>query len=89
MSDKIRITWVRSEIGFERDQRRTIRALGLKRLQQTVEHQASPTVLGMVHKVRHMVVVESGDGALVTCSHLHGRKARAYCRCDRRKFWRR
>jgi large subunit ribosomal protein L30 len=55
---KIRISWVRSEIGYERDQRRTIRALGLKRLHQTVEHEDSPTVMGMVHKVRHMVVVE-------------------------------
>ena len=55
---KIRISWVRSEIGYERDQRRTIRALGLKRLHQSVEHEDSPTVRGMVHKVRHMVVVE-------------------------------
>ena len=55
---KIRISWVRSEIGYERDQRRTIKALGLKRLHQTVEHDDSPTVLGMVHKVRHLVTVE-------------------------------
>ena len=55
---RIRISWVRSEIGYERDQRRTIRALGLKRLHQSVEHEDSPTVRGMVHKVRHMVVVE-------------------------------
>ncbi|MEX2431308.1 MAG: 50S ribosomal protein L30 [Dehalococcoidia bacterium] len=55
---KIRISWVRSQIGYERDQRATIRALGLRRLHQTVEHEDSATVLGMVHKVRHLVVVE-------------------------------
>jgi large subunit ribosomal protein L30 len=54
----IRIKWVRSQIGYSKDQRRTIRALGLKRLQQAVEHEDSPTVRGMVHKVRHMVAVE-------------------------------
>ena len=56
---KIRIKWVRSQIGFAADQRRTIRALGLRRLQHTVEHEDSPTVRGMVHKVRHMVAVEA------------------------------
>ncbi len=55
---KLRISWVRSEIGFERDQRRTIRALGLRRLNHAVEHEDSPTVRGMLHKVRHLVVVE-------------------------------
>jgi large subunit ribosomal protein L30 len=55
---KIRIKWVRSQIGYPEVQRRTIRALGLKRLQQTVEHEDSPTIRGMVHKVRHMLAVE-------------------------------
>ena len=58
---KIRITWVRSQIGFAQDQRRTIRALGLRRLNHSVEHEDSPTIRGMVHKVRHMVVVEPGS----------------------------
>lgn len=39
-------------------------------------------------RLRHMVLVESADGALVTVAHLHGRKSRAYSRRDRRKFWR-
>ena len=56
---KIRIRWVRSLIGYERDQRRTVRALGLRRLHQEVEHEDTPTIRGMVHKVRHMVQVES------------------------------
>ena len=55
---KIRITWLRSQIGYERDQRRTVRALGLRRLHHTVEREDTPTIRGMVHKVRHMVRVE-------------------------------
>lgn len=55
---KIRIKWVRSQIGYSEDQRRTIRALGLKRLQHTVEREDTDTIRGMVHKVRHMVAVE-------------------------------
>ncbi|MEX2599142.1 MAG: 50S ribosomal protein L30 [Dehalococcoidia bacterium] len=59
---KIRISWVRSEIGYERDQRRTIRALGLKRLHHSVEREDTPTLRGMVHKVRHLVLVEPVEG---------------------------
>jgi large subunit ribosomal protein L30 len=55
---KIRIKWVRSQIGYSSDQRRTIRALGLKKLQHVVEHEDSPTIRGMVQKVRHMIAVE-------------------------------
>lgn len=55
---KIRIKWVRSQIGYSSDQRRTIRALGLKKLQHSVEHEDSPTIRGMVQKVRHMIAVE-------------------------------
>ena len=55
---RLRITWVRSQIGCARDQRRTIRALGLRRLNHSVEHEDTPTIRGMVHKVRHLVAVE-------------------------------
>jgi large subunit ribosomal protein L30 len=55
---KIRIKWVRSQIGYSEDQRRTIRALGLKKLQHSVEREDSPTIRGMVHKVRHLIAVE-------------------------------
>lgn len=55
---KIRIKWVRSQIGYPKDQRRTIRALGLKKLQHSVEHEDSQTIRGMVHKVRHLIMVE-------------------------------
>ena len=59
---KLRIKWVRSQIGYAQDRRKTIKALGLKRLHQSVEHEDSPTIRGMVHKVRHMLVVEAVDG---------------------------
>ena len=55
---KIRISWVRSQIGYAQDQRRTIRALGFTRLNQTIEREDSPTLQGMLHKVRHLVSVE-------------------------------
>ena len=55
---KLRIKQIRSLIGYERDQRRTVRALGLKRIRDSVIHEDSPTVLGMLHKVRHLVEVE-------------------------------
>ncbi|MBI1886151.1 MAG: 50S ribosomal protein L30 [Chloroflexi bacterium] len=55
---KLRITWRKSAIGYAGDQKRTIRALGLKRLGHTVEHGDSRPIRGMIHKVRHLVEVE-------------------------------
>jgi large subunit ribosomal protein L30 len=55
---KLRIKQVRSLIGYERDQRRTVRALGLRRIRDSVIHEDSPTILGMLHKVRHLIEVE-------------------------------
>ncbi|MFA5374357.1 MAG: 50S ribosomal protein L30 [Dehalococcoidia bacterium] len=55
---KLVVTWVKSGIGFSRDQRNTIRSLGLHRLNQTVEHDDSPSMRGMLLKVRHLVKVE-------------------------------
>ena len=57
-SSKLRITWKRSGIGQRGDQRRTVRALGLRRLGQTVEHDDSPSIRGMIFKVRHLVEVD-------------------------------
>jgi large subunit ribosomal protein L30 len=56
---KIAVTWKKSAIGFPRDQRRTIAGLGLRRLNQTVRHDDTPSILGMVEKVRHLVEVAS------------------------------
>lgn len=55
---RLRITWKKSGIGFERNQQATIRSLGLRRLNQTVEREDTPIVRGMLHKVRHMVQVD-------------------------------
>ena len=55
---KLRITWRKSSIGYREDQKRTIRALGLRKLHQTVEHSDSHDVRGMIHKVKHLLTVE-------------------------------
>lgn len=55
---KLRVTWVKSAVGRRFDQKRTIRALGLRKLGQTVEHSDSPSLRGMIDKVRHLVAVE-------------------------------
>ena len=54
---KLRIQWVKSAIGYNSDQRLVVKALGLRRLNQTVVHEDSPTIRGMVHKIRHMLKV--------------------------------
>lgn len=55
---KLRIKWVKSSIGYARDQKETIRSLGLRKLQQTVEHDDHPAIRGMIKKVMHLVQVE-------------------------------
>lgn len=57
----VRITLVRSPIGFPKRHKATIRALGLHRLHQTVEHVDSPTLRGMLYLVDRLVVVEKQD----------------------------
>jgi large subunit ribosomal protein L30 len=58
-SEKIvRITLVHSPIGYSKEHKATVRALGLHRLHQTVEHLDTPTLRGMLYKVNHLVVVE-------------------------------
>ena len=60
---KLKIKWNRSQIGYPQDQRRTIKALGLRRLHQTVVREDSPTIRGMLHKVRHLISVEIDEGS--------------------------
>lgn len=55
---KIKVTWERSGINQKIDQKRTIRALGLRKLGQTVEHDDNRAIRGMVTKVRHLVTVQ-------------------------------
>lgn len=54
----LKITQVRSGVGLPRDQRATVRALGIKRMHQTVEQADTPVIRGMIAKVRHLVKVE-------------------------------
>jgi large subunit ribosomal protein L30 len=54
----LRVTWVKSDIGFPYDQKATIKALGLRRLHQTVEHKDTPALRGMLKKVIHMLKIE-------------------------------
>lgn len=55
---RVKVTQVRSAIGSPADQKATVKALGLKRLNHTVEKDDTPAVRGMLFKVRHLVTVE-------------------------------
>jgi len=54
---KIKITQIKSKIGYPERQKKTLEALGIKKMHQTVEVEATPQILGMVNKVRHLVKV--------------------------------
>ena len=53
----VKITLVRSPIGFDRTQAETVRGMGLRRIRHTVELVDTPETRGMIHKVRHLVTV--------------------------------
>jgi large subunit ribosomal protein L30 len=55
---KIKITQIRSGIGRPLRQKRTLQALGIKKMQHSVEHEATPQILGMVKKIQHLLSVE-------------------------------
>ena len=55
---KLRITWVKSSIGYAKDQKRTLKALGLHRLNHSVTHDNSGSIRGMINKVRHLIRIE-------------------------------
>jgi len=59
-SARVKIRWVKSQIGYDRRQRATLRGLGLRRLNQIVELEDTPAIRGMIFKVSHLVVVEEG-----------------------------
>ncbi len=56
---KIKVTKVKSAINRTLTQKRTLEALGLKKIGQTVEHDDTPNILGMVNKVKHLVSMET------------------------------
>ena len=55
---KIKITQIRSAIGSDKTQKATLIALGIKKLNHSVEHEDTPQILGMVNKLHHLVIVE-------------------------------
>ena len=56
---KIKVTKVRSAINRTSTQKKTLEALGLRKIGQTVEHDDTPNILGMINKVNHLVSVET------------------------------
>ncbi len=58
MAGKLHVTLIKSTIGQKPKARDTVRSLGLRRLHQTVQHNDTPDVRGMLHRVRHLVRVE-------------------------------
>jgi large subunit ribosomal protein L30 len=54
----LRVTWVKSSINYSERQKGTIRALGLRRLGHSVEHEDTPVIRGMINKVSHLVEVQ-------------------------------
>ena len=58
MSDKrVHVKQIKSKIGYNRKQRATLRGLGLRRINHTVDLEDTPSIRGMIDKVRHLVVV--------------------------------
>jgi large subunit ribosomal protein L30 len=56
---RIRVTLIKSGIGYAQDQKKTLKALGLNRLNKTMVHDDSASIRGMIDKVRHLVRVEA------------------------------
>ncbi|MCL6645274.1 MAG: 50S ribosomal protein L30 [Dehalococcoidia bacterium] len=57
---RLTVTWRKSAIGYNKEQKDTIRKLGLRRLQQSVEVEDTPAIRGMIAKVSHLVDVKKG-----------------------------
>ncbi len=55
---KLKITQIKSSIGSTKRQKLTLEALGLKKLNRPIEHEATPQIVGMVNKMRHLISVE-------------------------------
>ncbi len=58
---KLCITWTKSGIGYAKVQQRTLKALGFRRLNQSITHDDSPSIRGMINKVKHLVKVEESS----------------------------
>ncbi|MCA1687620.1 MAG: 50S ribosomal protein L30 [Actinobacteria bacterium] len=58
----LKVTQIRSVIGSKQNHKRTVRALGLKRIRDSRVHEDTPQIRGMLHKVRHLVSCEEVEG---------------------------
>ena len=54
----LRVTLLKSPIGYTKEQKATVRALGLRHMNQTVEHKDSPAIRGMLNKISHLIKIE-------------------------------
>ena len=54
---KIKVKQIKSRIGRPKDQKRTLDALGLRKMNAVVEHEETPQILGMVNKIKHLITV--------------------------------
>ena len=54
---KVKIKQVRSRIGRPKDQKLTLDALGLRKMNRIVEHEATPQILGMINKIKHLIAI--------------------------------
>ena len=61
MAKKVKVTLVRSVIGQKPEKKATVRSLGLKKINSSVVHEATPSILGMVNAVAHLVKVEEAE----------------------------
>ena len=61
MVPKLRVTWVKSGIGYAEDQKMTLKALGFHRLNQSVIHSDCASIRGMINQVKHLVKVEEAS----------------------------
>ena len=55
--EKVKIVQIKSKIGRPKDQKRTLEALGLKKINDVVEHNATPQIIGMINKVKHLIKI--------------------------------
>jgi large subunit ribosomal protein L30 len=65
---QLKITYTKSTIGYAESQKATVRSLGLRKLHQSVIHEDTPVIRGMIFKVKHLVTVEELNDASATQS---------------------
>jgi large subunit ribosomal protein L30 len=75
VSNRLRLTLVKSLIGLNPKQEATVKALGLRHIRQSVEHDDTPTIRGMIHRVPFCLTVEEAGGGASTAPAVGGAAA--------------